>query len=189
MVKKARTSKRSRKTSGAKGARRPSARPKRVARATRRSARKSKPASRSRARASARSKRAPKSRKAAKAEPARPPLIRKGLPVTKSALRRMGKLRQPGDRPEIKSIIVYTTEQKPKNLYPRRIISPPLPSACCTDANRERLGKVFEELGRHYYYKRCKVCGHTVKYYFNLESEFDTPRLRKYYEWKKSVFH
>lgn len=180
MLKKARTSKGSRKASGTKHAR-----PKRVARATGRSARKSKPASRSRARP----KGAPKARKGAKSRPSRPPLIRKGLPVTKAALRRMGKSRPWGSRSEIKSIIVYTTEEKPKNLYPRRIISPPLPSVCCTDANRERLGKVFEELGRHYYYKRCKVCGHTVKYYFNLESEFDTPRLRKYYEWKKSVFH
>jgi hypothetical protein len=193
-MKKARNTKRARKTTGAKRARRPSARPKRVARAARRStsrpARKSKPASRSRARTSARSKSAPKSRKApAKSHASPPPLIRKGLPVTKAALRRMGKSRQLGERPEIKTIIVYTTEQKPKNLYPRRIISPPLPSACCTNENRTRLGKVYEELGRHYYYKRCNVCGHAVKYYFNIESEFDTPKLRKYYEWKKSVFH
>ena len=107
----------------------------------------------------------------------------------KAALRRLGKLQQKGERPEIKSIIVYTTTQKPKNNYPRRIISPPLPSECCVDANRVRVGKIYEELARHYYYKLCKKCGHAVKYYFNIESEFNTPRLRKYYEWKKSVFH
>ncbi len=121
-------------------------------------------------------------------QPARSPLIRKGLPVTKAGLRRLGKMQQ-GERPEIKSIIVYTTEQKPKNLYPRKIISPPFPSKCCTDANRLRVGKIYEELGRSYYYKVCKVCGHGVKYYFNRETEFEMPKLRKYYEWKKSVFH
>lgn len=118
----------------------------------------------------------------------RAPLIRKGLPVTKAALRRLGRMQQ-GERPKIKSIIIYTSEQKPKNLYPRKIISPPFPSKCCTNANRMRVGKIYEELSRHYYYKVCKACGHAVKYYFNKETEFDTPRLRKYYEWKKSVFH
>jgi hypothetical protein len=118
----------------------------------------------------------------------RAPLIRKGLPVTKAALRRLGRMQQ-GERPKIKSIITYTSEQKPKNLYPRKIISPPFPSKCCTNANRMRVGKIYEELSRHYYYKVCKACGHAVKYYFNKETEFDTPRLRKYYEWKKSVFH
>jgi hypothetical protein len=89
----------------------------------------------------------------------------------------------------IKSIIVYTKDQKPRNDYPKRIVSPPFPAACCKDANRERIGKVHEELGRNYYYKRCRVCGHTVKYYFNLQSDLDSPKFRKYYEWKKSVFH
>jgi len=118
----------------------------------------------------------------------RAPLIRKGLPVTKAAIRRLGRMQQ-GELPKTKSIITYTSEQKPKNLYPRKIISPPYPSKCCTNANRMRVGKIYEELSRHYYYKVCKACGHAVKYYFNKETEFDTPRLRKYYEWKKSVFH
>jgi hypothetical protein len=123
------------------------------------------------------------------APPPPPPMIRKGLPVSKVSLRRPGKLMPQGPRPEIKSIIVYTSSQKPRNDYPRRIVSPPLPSACCTDANRLRIGKIHEELGRNYYYKMCKVCGHTVKYYFNLKSDLDSPKFRKYYEWKKSVFH
>jgi len=195
-------------TKGRQGARRAKPagrRTKRVARSGGKAARRTtkraqpkRPASRkSRARAKPKSRKAAKpSRAAAKprkavATPAsehRAPLIRKGLPVTKAALRRLGKMQQ-GERPEIKSIIVYTTEQKPKNLYPRKIISPPFPSKCCTDANRLRVGKIYEELGRSYYYKVCKVCGHAVKYYFNRETEFEMPKLRKYYEWKKSVFH
>ena len=141
-------------------------------------------------RGAARKKRSAESRmKASKERPqGRAPLIRKGLPVTKAALRRLGRMQQ-GDRPKIKSIIIYTSDQKPKNLYPRKIISPPFPSKCCTNANRLRVGKIYEELSRHYYYKVCKACGHAVKYYFNKETEFDTPRLRKYYEWKRSVFH
>jgi hypothetical protein len=166
--------------SGARGARRTARR----GQAKRPAARKG------RARAKTKSKKAAQPRKAAaKPRPQpRPPLIRKGLPVTKAALRRLGKMQQV-ERPEIKSIIVYTTEQKPKNLYPRKIISPPFPSKCCTDVNRLRVGKIYEELGRSYYYKVCKVCGHAVKYYFNRETEFEMPKLRKYYEWKKSVFH
>ncbi len=116
-------------------------------------------------------------------------MIRKGLPVSKVSLRRPGRPLQTGPRPVIKSIIVYTKDQKPRNEYPKRIVSPPYPAACCTDANRERIGKIHEELGRNYYYKRCRVCGHTVKYYFNVQSDLDSPKFRKYYEWKKSVFH
>ena len=125
------------------------------------------------------------------ASPAPPaaPILRKGLPVSKASLRRPGKYPMTTPRPEIKSIIVYTTAQKPRNDYPKRIISPPLPSACCTAANRLRVGKIHEELGRNYYYKMCKACGHTVKYYFNVQSDLDSPKFRKYYEWKKSVFH
>ncbi|MFQ5456914.1 MAG: hypothetical protein ACE5FC_00465 [Myxococcota bacterium] len=195
---KARATKKPARKSAKKPARKSAKKPAGRSRAARKPAGKKKAGSaakpRKRTGAAAKTKRPARAGKSAKsARPGtggkpRPPLIRKGLPVTKAALRRLGRMQQE-DRPEIKSIIVYTTDQKPKNLYPRKIISPPFPSKCCTNKNRVRVGKIYEELGRNYYYKVCKSCGHAVKYYFNKETEFDTPRLRKYYEWKKSVFH
>ncbi len=191
-MKKAQTSAKGRKATASKVSRRARVRVKRAARS-----------SRSAARGTARKAVAPRTRKpseraravkapAKAAKPQAPPIapiLRKGLPVSKASLRRPGKHPMAAPRPETKSIIVYTNAQKPRNDYPKRIISPPFPSACCTDANRLRIGKIYEELGRNYYYKMCKVCGHTVKYYFNLQSDLDSPKFRKYYEWKRSVFH
>ena len=39
-----------------------------------------------------------------------------------------------------KNIIVYSESQKPKNDYPKKIVSPPSPSKCCTDKNRDAVG-------------------------------------------------
>ncbi len=198
-------SRKTRKSTAAKANRPRRATPSRPARVTARKT-SAKPASRKRAGkpapgrvkpATNRGKPAVRPAKSSAARPVKPPppppppapTIRKGLPVSKVSLRRPGRPFQMGPRPVIKSIIVYTTGQKPRNEYPKRIVSPPFPSACCTDAHRERIGKIHEELGRNYYYKRCRVCGHTVKYYFNVQSDLDSPKFRKYYEWKKSVFH
>jgi hypothetical protein len=188
-VKKAQTSAKGRKTTASKVSRRARARAKRSSRAAvRGTARK---AAARRARKPSKRPRVAKAvaRAAKPLAPSTPPLLRKGLPVSKASLRRPAKHPAAGPRPETKSIIVYTNAQRARNDYPKRIISPPLPSVCCTDANRVRIGKIYEELGRNYYYKMCKVCGHTVKYYFNLQSDLDSPKFRKYYEWKKSVFH
>ena len=43
-----------------------------------------------------------------------------------------------------KNIIKYTEEEKPKNEYPKRIVSPPRSKACCTDENRTVVGQVKE---------------------------------------------
>ena len=65
-----------------------------------------------------------------------------------------------------KNIISYTEDEKPWNDYPRKIISPPAPSECCTDDNRISVGSVREIEGFKFSYRICQECGHAVKYYF-----------------------
>lgn len=65
-----------------------------------------------------------------------------------------------------KNIIVYSDEQKPKNDYPKKIVSPSMPSKCCTDENRVAVGNPKEIEGFKFQYKICGKCGHAVKYYF-----------------------
>ena len=65
-----------------------------------------------------------------------------------------------------KNIIQYSTEESPLNDYPRKIVSPPRSSPCCTDANRETVGSVREVEGFKFCYKICGKCGHAVKYFF-----------------------
>ncbi len=64
------------------------------------------------------------------------------------------------------NIIEYSTEEAPKNDYPRRIVSPPRPARCCTDKNRISVGSVREVEGFKFCYKVCQECGHAVKYFF-----------------------
>ena len=65
-----------------------------------------------------------------------------------------------------KNIIHYSAEESPSNDYPRKIVSPPRPSKCCTDENRETVGSVREVEGFKFCYKICSECGHAVKYFF-----------------------
>lgn len=65
-----------------------------------------------------------------------------------------------------KNIINYSSEESPRNDYPRKIVSPPRPSKCCTDENRETVGSVREVEGFKFCYKICSECGHAVKYFF-----------------------
>lgn len=64
------------------------------------------------------------------------------------------------------NIIEYSTEETPKNDYPRRIVSPPRPARCCTDKNRISVGSIREVEGFKFCYKVCQECGHAVKYFF-----------------------
>jgi hypothetical protein len=54
-----------------------------------------------------------------------------------------------------RNIIRYSTAEKPRNDYPRKIVSPPHPSGCCTDENRTAVGNVREVDGFKYCYKIC----------------------------------
>jgi hypothetical protein len=84
----------------------------------------------------------------------------------------------------VKNIIRYTDEEKPRNGYPRKIISPVNPSSCCRDENREIVGSTREIDGFKFCYKICKECGHAVKFYFPaVESTSDA--VKEYRQWKR----
>ncbi len=65
-----------------------------------------------------------------------------------------------------KNIIRYSQEEKPRNDYPKKIVSPPLPSDCCNDQNREIVGTTREVDGFKYSYKICGECGHALRYFY-----------------------
>ncbi len=83
-----------------------------------------------------------------------------------------------------KNIIHYSTEEKPRNEYPKKIVSPPYPSACCNDGNRTVVGPVREVEGFKFCYKVCQKCGHAVKYYFPAV-ESTSEAVKEYRAWKK----
>ena len=83
-----------------------------------------------------------------------------------------------------RNIIRYSTEEAPRNDYPRRIVSPPTPGRCCTDENREVVGTVREVDGFKYCYKICTKCGHAVRFFFPAV-EGTSNAVKNYRQWKR----
>jgi len=84
----------------------------------------------------------------------------------------------------VRNIIRYTDDEKPKNDYPRRIISPTQPARCCSDDNREVVGSMREVDGFKFCYKICAQCGHAVKFYFPA-IESTSEAVKEYRQWKR----
>jgi len=63
------------------------------------------------------------------------------------------------------SIIEYRDDQAPASNYPLRIVSPTGPSACCMD-HMERIGHPAFDASWRFFYKRCRICGYTVRCFY-----------------------
>jgi len=60
------------------------------------------------------------------------------------------------------TIVEYTDLKSPTNEFPVRIVSPTHSGACCF-SRMEPVGGVQQEGRWEYQYKRCPVCGFTVR--------------------------
>ena len=63
------------------------------------------------------------------------------------------------------SIIEYRDDRAPVNEYPQRIVSPTAPSPCCLD-HMERIGHSQFDVNWRFFYKRCRICGYTVRCFY-----------------------
>ncbi|MCE2389994.1 MAG: hypothetical protein J4G09_00750 [Proteobacteria bacterium] len=102
-------------------------------------------------------------------------------------MKRIGSNLRPADqKPQrnLTNIIVYSEDEKPRNDYPEKIISPALPKSCCTDENRELVGNTKEVDGFKFCYKICQVCGHAVRYFYPAV-ETNDEAVREYRAWKR----
>ncbi len=84
----------------------------------------------------------------------------------------------------VKNIIKYVDDEKPRNDYPKKIVSPTKPSRCCNDDNREMVGSKKEIDGFQFCYKICAKCGHAVKFYFP-SVQTTNPAVKEYRQWKR----
>ncbi len=77
----------------------------------------------------------------------------------------------------MENIVEYRTDMAPINDYPRRIVSPLTPSACCL-AHMTRVGHSAIDATWRFYYKRCSVCGYTVRCFYapSLTAMFEAGR-------------
>ncbi len=60
------------------------------------------------------------------------------------------------------TIVQYTDEHQPANLYPHRIISPARPGPCCF-TEMDEIGDPEQDDRWFFRYKRCRHCGFTVR--------------------------
>jgi hypothetical protein len=75
------------------------------------------------------------------------------------------------------NIIEYRDDQPPQNSYPQRIVSPTRASVCCV-RQMAPIGTGAVEGGWRYQYKRCPVCGYTVRSFYapSLRAEVEMVR-------------
>ena len=102
-------------------------------------------------------------------------------------MRRIGSNLRPAEqKPQrnLRNIIRYSDDEKPRNDYPKRIISPTLPKRCCSDRNRELIGNIREIDGFKFCYKICAECGHAVKFYFPALGG-GNKAVKEYRQWKR----
>ena len=102
-------------------------------------------------------------------------------------MKRIGSNLRPADKnPQrnLRNIIRYTDEEPPRNDWPRRIVSPPLPKPCCRDENRDLVGNVREIDGFKFCYKICRECGHAVRFFYPAV-ETNDKAVREYRAWKR----
>lgn len=64
------------------------------------------------------------------------------------------------------TIVEYTDEKPPMNMYPNQIVSPTQGKVCCA-RNMEQIGGVRREEKRSYFYRRCRICGFTVRHFLS----------------------
>ncbi len=83
-----------------------------------------------------------------------------------------------------KNIIRYSDNEKPRNDYPRRIVSPVRPSPCCSEESRTMVGTMREVDGFKFCYKVCDDCGHAVRFYFPA-TDSTSPAVKEYRQWKR----
>lgn len=67
------------------------------------------------------------------------------------------------------TIVRYDPDTTPKDRYPRLIVSPVSPSPCCAKGMKRTGRKERGEGGWPYFYKRCQVCGYTVREFLGPE--------------------
>ena len=87
---------------------------------------------------------------------------------------------------QMATIVEYSAEKPARNGYPKKIISPPLPSQCCL-THMKRIGEMqVEGNGHRFYYKRCTRCGFTVReFVFNIG--LDRLRAPELAEWNRAA--
>lgn len=83
------------------------------------------------------------------------------------------------------TIVEYNPNSNAANAYPRRIISPPFASPCCM-SEMKQVGKLMKEDGWSFFYKRCGVCGYTVRHIFSVGGELESRSPKRADKLRKS---
>ncbi len=76
----------------------------------------------------------------------------------------------------VTTIVEYSNHKHAINAYPARIVSPPVPSDCCSSFTVQ-VGEIQEQHGWPFVYIRCGACGYTVRRFAPHEELLETRRI------------
>ncbi len=74
------------------------------------------------------------------------------------------------------TIVEYSGHKQAINAYPRKIVSPSVPSDCCSSSTLQ-VGEIQEPHGWPFVYLRCGVCGYTVRRFASHEELLETRQI------------
>ena len=77
------------------------------------------------------------------------------------------------------TVVEYSAHKRAINAYPTKIVSPTSPGTCCP-SSAEQVGDGHEDHGWPFVYRRCAVCGFTVRRFASREEVLEGMRI-----WKK----
>ena len=79
----------------------------------------------------------------------------------------------------MRTIVEYTSRKEPLNAYSKRIVSPSRQRKCCAD-HMVQVGEVQEdERDFPFYYRRCQVCGFTLRYFLPVLPPEQAPAIQR----------
>ncbi len=76
------------------------------------------------------------------------------------------------------TIVTYTDARPSRNHFPRRIISPTHGGPCCGSA-MEPVGPLRRQHRYEFQYRRCPICGFTVRFIVRFRLRTDAARQAK----------
>ena len=77
------------------------------------------------------------------------------------------------------TVVEYSAHKRAINAYPTKIVSPTSPGPCCLSST-EQVGDTHKDHGWPFVYRRCAVCGFTVRRFASREEV-----LVEMWIWKK----
>jgi len=74
------------------------------------------------------------------------------------------------------TVVEYSAHKRAINAYPTKIVSPTSPGPCCLSSTKQ-VGDAHEDRGWPFVYRRCAVCGFTMRRFASRDGLLEERRV------------